>query len=404
MKILILGAGPAGLAFANRICQLGIDDVLILEKEAEAGGLCRSKLVDGFSLDIGGGHFLDVRNHEVTDFLFKFMSEDEWNTFERDSRIELNGGIISYPIEANIWQLGIDEQVAYLKSIACAGCNSGTEKPEGFVDWIYWKLGNEIADNYMIPYNQKIYCDHLEKLGTYWLEKLPNVSFEDTLRSCLEKKAYGRVPGHAKFFYPKKHGYGELWLRMADALGSRVKYNQSVSGIDFEKKRVFTEGGDSFDADLIVTTIPWKELTDNKGMPSEIDRCRDKLKNNSIAIKYVEDKLDIPCHWIYCPDVNKSYHRILVRHNFLPGSKGYFTETNTLVKIESGGNEKLVHVNEYAYPLNTIEKPQAVSDLLGWAKKHGVIGLGRWGEHQHYNSDVTVEKAIKLAEEVAKGV
>ena len=29
--------------------------------------------------------------------------------------------------------------------------------PQKFVDWIYWKLGNKIAEDYMIPYNQKMF-------------------------------------------------------------------------------------------------------------------------------------------------------------------------------------------------------------------------------------------------------
>lgn len=57
MKYLILGAGAAGLTFANRLLQNGEMDFLILEKEAEAGGLCRSKCIDGYPLDIGGGAF-----------------------------------------------------------------------------------------------------------------------------------------------------------------------------------------------------------------------------------------------------------------------------------------------------------------------------------------------------------
>ena len=75
-KYLILGAGPAGLSFANRIMQLGENDFVVLEKEQEPGGLCRSKDVDGAALDIGGGHFLDVRRKEVNDFLFEFMPEE----------------------------------------------------------------------------------------------------------------------------------------------------------------------------------------------------------------------------------------------------------------------------------------------------------------------------------------
>ncbi|HOO28457.1 MAG TPA: NAD(P)-binding protein [Lachnospiraceae bacterium] len=78
MKYLILGAGPAGLSFANRLLQNGETDFLVLEKESEAGGLCRSKYVGGGPLDIGGGHFLDVRNQEVLDFLFPFMPKTEW--------------------------------------------------------------------------------------------------------------------------------------------------------------------------------------------------------------------------------------------------------------------------------------------------------------------------------------
>ena len=38
--------------------------------------------------------------------------------------------------------------------------------------------------------------------------------------------------------------------------------------------------------------------------------------------------------------------------------------------------------------------------LLDWASGKKVIGLGRWGEWEHFNSDVTVLRALKLAEEL----
>ena len=190
MRFLILGAGPAGLTVANRLKQIGEGNFLVLEKETEAGGLCRSIDVDGFPFDVGGGHFLDVRRPNVNKFLFSFMPEEEWNKYDRNSCIMVNNNIINYPIEANIWQMQIEDQVEYLKSIAVAGCNLGIKMPEDFVDWIYWKLGQKIAKDYMIPYNQKMFCKALNELGTYWLEKLPNVSFEETLLSCLTKKAY----------------------------------------------------------------------------------------------------------------------------------------------------------------------------------------------------------------------
>ena len=180
--------------------------------------------MDGSPFDIGGGLFVDVRRPHVNEFLFEFMPEQEWNKYDRDSRIVVNGNVVNHPIEANIWQMKIEDQVVYLKSIAVAGCNIGTPMLEAFVDWIYWKLGSKVAEDYMIPQNQKMFSKELNQLGTYWIDKLPNVSFEETLLSCLTKKAYGTQPGHTQFYFPKKYGYGELWLRMADVIKDNIEY------------------------------------------------------------------------------------------------------------------------------------------------------------------------------------
>lgn len=46
VKWLILGAGPSGLTFANCLLDVGETNFVVLEAEAEAGGLCRSVQVD----------------------------------------------------------------------------------------------------------------------------------------------------------------------------------------------------------------------------------------------------------------------------------------------------------------------------------------------------------------------
>ncbi len=398
MKYLILGAGPSGLTVANKLKQKGITDFLVLEKEKTAGGLCRSVNVDGSPFDIGGGHFLDVRRQNVNEFLFSFLPENEWIKFDRDSKIVVNENVINHPIEANIWQMKIDDQIEYLKSISLAGCNIGMPMPEMFTDWIYWKLGAKVAEDYMIPYNQKMFDKELNQLGTYWLEKLPNVSFEQTLRSCLEKKAYGTQPGHAQFYYPKNYGYGEVWLRMADAIKNNIEFDKQVTEIDFTTRMVTTSDGKKYYADTIITTIPWLEFTNFIGMPSEIKESIKKLKFSSIQTKYFPKNLDTTSHWIYYPDPKLSYHRILVRHNFCRNSNGYWTETNSERINMEETNNNFSYMNQYAYPLNTIEKPEIMKKLLCWSKVNGVIGLGRWGEHEHYNSDVVVDLAIKLAD------
>lgn len=400
-KYIILGAGPAGLTFANLLKQHKENSFVVLEAMETAGGLCRSKEIDGFPLDTGGGHFLDVRRPKVNNFLFHFMPENEWNLFTRNSKINYRGTLIDHPFEANIWEMDIESQIDFLKSIATAGCNRGAKMPENFVDWIYWKLGDKIAEEYMIPYNKKIFSDNLNDLGTYWLDKLPNVSFEDTLRSCLEHKAFGEEPGHAKFYYPKKYGYGEIWCRMADEIRQHIVYQMPVDRIDFEQGIVSCIDESTFSGENIVTTIPWAEFKDITGIPEKIKKSINRLKYSSIEIKYYPEMLNTDAHWIYYPAKELEYHRVLVRHNFCPNSKGYWTETN-MERVSSTPREN-AFVNQYAYPLNTVDKREIMNNLIMWAERYKIYPLGRWGEHQHYNSDVTVLKAMELFERLEGG-
>ena len=400
VKYIILGAGPSGLAFAETLKDKGEDSFLILEKEAEAGGLCRSVMVDGSPFDIGGGHFLDVKRQEVNDLLFRFLPEEEWNLFERDSRIQTKDFVVGHPFEANIWQMPLEKQVEYLESIAKAGCNSNEPMPEKFIEWITWKLGDKIAKDYMIPYNKKMFADELDELGTYWLSKLPDVSFKETLLSCLTGKAHGTQPGHAKFYYPKKYGYGEVWLRMAEAMKEHMVYNCCVTELDCDSRVIICADGRSYQAEIIVTTIPWNSFTTIKNMPQDLTEDIKKLKSSAIETRYREENLDTEAQWIYYPEEELPYHRILVRHNFCENSKGYWTETRKeRVELFDKEDKAYRYMNEYAYPLNTIDKPQIMERLLTFTKSKQIYGLGRWGEHNHYNSDVTVERAMNLAKE-----
>lgn len=400
-KYLILGAGPAGLAFARTLLDRGETSFLVLEKEDEAGGLCRSTMVDGSPLDIGGGHFLDVRRPKVNELLFRFLPKEEWTLFERDSRIEVDQVTIGHPFEANIWQMPLERQVDYLESIAKAGCNSEVQMPEKFVDWITWKLGDQIAKDYMIPYNKKMFADELNELGTYWLEKLPDVSFKETLLSCLTHKPYGTQPGHAQFYYPKEYGYGEVWLRLADSMKEHMVYHCPVVEMNCETKIVTGGNGETYQAEKIITTIPWTSFQKIDNLPEDLSEGIISLKSSAVEVRYCPDNMDTEAQWIYYPDEKLPYHRILVRHNFCQGSKGYWMETRKeRVDMFKPDDSAYRYLNEYAYPLNTIQKPQIIDGLLAFMKEKQIFGLGRWGEHNHYNSDVTVERAMDLAEEL----
>jgi protoporphyrinogen oxidase len=392
-EFVILGGGPTGLSVARTLIDLGVpsSSVLVLERESEPGGLCRSKIVDGYPVDIGGGHFLDTRNETALEFLFRFMPESEWNKFTRNSQIDLAGLMIDYPLEANLWQLPLDRQVDYLESIAKAGVVSGEEMPKDFESWVRWKFGTAIAEDYMLPYNRKIWSMDLDLLGIYWLYKLPDVSFRDTLKSCLASRPEGSLPAHGTFYYPKNFGYGEVWKRIADSLEISMEVNFEIKLIDIEKLIINGE----IKARNLVSTIPWSYWNKVAKLPDEITHQIEKLEHVSIDVSYHKDDLNTDSHWIYLPDEEIPEHRLLVRSNFISGSPGYWKETNSKRTKDPSG---ITFRNEHAYPVNTVGKPEAISAIVEWAHGKNIYPAGRWGLWEHMNSDIAVSQGIRTAE------
>lgn len=397
-KYVILGAGPSGLSFAHTLLNGGEDSLLVIEKEAVAGGLCRSADVDGAPLDIGGGHFLDLKRKEVLELVFQFMPREEWREYDRISKIRIRGHELDHPLEANLWQLPVADQVDFLESIAQAGAVRGEPQPERFEEWITWKLGRRIAEEYMLPYNRKIWSMDLNDLGIYWLYKLPNVSFRETLQSCLEGKAFGSLPAHATFLYPKDHGYGEVWRRMGEALGSRIRLNTPVASVDIANRVINGE----IQAEHIISSIPWTFWPRFADVPAPIASEIAKLRHIGVDVDYVAETDPTPAHWVYAPDETLSHHRLLCRSNFVEDSRGYWTETNSVRSqpLAPGGFR---HRNDFAYPLNTLGKPEAVDAIQSWANSKSIFGLGRWGTWEHMNSDVATSLGIAAGRRALAG-
>lgn len=393
MKYLILGAGPAGLVAANLLMDRGEDSFLVLEKEERAGGLCRSEGIGGFPLDIGG-HFLDARVSEAQKYILRFMPMEEWNSYSRATKIDMYGVIIDNPIEAHIWQLPLKNQVEYIKSVAYAGVNTGKQMPEDFVNWIYWKLGQKIADEYMLPYNKKMFGRYLNQLGTYWMNKLPSVNLDDTILSCLEHKMHGKYPAHTEFLYPKKYGFGEVWNRMEERVKEHVEYNTLITKLDCLEKKV----NDYYQADVIINTIPWTEFTAITNCSENVATYCKTLSYTSLEVKYFSENISENYQWIYYPDLALPYHRKFFRANYLEGASGGYFETN-LERVVSS-DEGWKYVNKYAYPCNTIDKPEKIQKILHEMEKYNIFGVGRWGEWEHLNADVVVEHVRRLFQRI----
>ena len=98
---LIVGAGISGLAYA---AALSHDDYLVIEKENQMGGYCRTIYKDDYVWDYSG-HFFHFQRPNIRDFVIGSMAKEEILKVFKNTQIYYNGILVDYPFQMNIHQL-----------------------------------------------------------------------------------------------------------------------------------------------------------------------------------------------------------------------------------------------------------------------------------------------------------
>ena len=403
---IIIGAGITGITLCKKLREKGITNILVLEKNAMPGGLCRTVNCDGHVLDIGGGHFFHTKHQEIFDYVFRYLSEDQFNYYQRVSKIEIEQQTIDYPIESNVWQLPEEKQIEYLISIIRNGEAEGKKEPENYEQWIRWKLGDKICDEYMEPYNVKLWGVEPKQMDIDWLYKIPRVKVQEILKYSLERKQdVNKFPAHIHFYYPKHNGFQSI----VDALvQDELKYivcNEPVTNMQYTNQHWLING--KYESENVINTTPWNDLYDTLGSPVNLKADFDKIQYNKLMVSLYEKKYQHDWHWRYIPDINKSYHREFYIHNFAEDSKedGIYTETNTSRMHLSNiyENEKPIYSykTDAAYPIPVIGHTDAIQHILDYYRTMKLFGVGRWGQHEYQNADVSMYEAIKFVDALA---
>ncbi|HMC82602.1 MAG TPA: NAD(P)-binding protein, partial [Candidatus Polarisedimenticolia bacterium] len=150
---LILGAGLAGLSAAYH---LPARDTLVIEKEQEVGGLCRSREVEGFVFDCTG-HLLHLREGAIRDLVLSLLPA-AFRSVERRSLIFSKGVYTGYPFQANTHGLPTEVirecVVGFVESLMRRGRDPN--EPNDFREWTLATFGQGIARHFMFPYNEKL--------------------------------------------------------------------------------------------------------------------------------------------------------------------------------------------------------------------------------------------------------
>jgi protoporphyrinogen oxidase len=72
--VIIIGAGPAGLAAAYELSKEGIQS-FVIEKTGTVGGIARTETYKGFHFDIGGHRFF-TKMEEINQLWYEMLGDD----------------------------------------------------------------------------------------------------------------------------------------------------------------------------------------------------------------------------------------------------------------------------------------------------------------------------------------
>lgn len=402
---LIIGGGITGVATGRRLQQLGKENFIILEGYSQAGGLCRTVEVDGHVLDIGGGHVLHSRFPEVLDWIFEHIPKSEFNTFQTKVLIDLEGHPIEFPIELNLWQLPVDLQVEYLHSyLTASGQNI---QYENFESWIRNYLGDKIAENYMIPYNNKLWCMDISKLNTDWLIKIPDTNIKLVLKSIIERNSNftEQVVSHRSFYYPKRGGFQTVFDAILEKIKNKVVLNTDVSKLEYINEEGIWLIDGKFKARKVINTAPWTRL-EIKLNGFDFESEFENLEHLSDVISlWQREPYSHDAHWMYIPSENVEQHREFYIHNYAPHSKpgGVMTDINRVRWLKNNKQWKAgvpLYENEniFAYPVPTKNYKDSMIRILNYSRDYNLFGIGRWGQWQYFNTDQCIKQVLEFLE------
>lgn len=318
--VIVLGAGLTGLSAAYH---LGVPS-LVIEREAEVGGLARTHSEDGFTFDCTG-HLLHLRDPRIKS-LVEALLPRTFARHERRALVYSSGVFTPYPFQANLHGLPPDVVKECVSGFVEAEVRRAREgEPDlgsiGFRDWAERTFGSGIANHFLLPYNAKLWRADLDDIECGWVSwSIPR----PTLREILDGAFGATVRGlgyNPTFLYPRRGGISVLPEALARK-GAEVWLNETVVTVDAAARTVQLSGGRMARYERLVSTLPLDLLLRiSRGLPPELPGIGEQLR----AVRVLNLSLGVDrqgisgAHWIYFPESEYSFYRVGFPSNLSDG-------------------------------------------------------------------------------------
>ena len=399
MKAIILGAGITGLSMAQLLRQ-NHHDVIILEKDAQIGGIAKTKQINGITYHPIGGHCFNSKFPEVMSFVFNILPENQWHKVTRHSTINLGEYEVNYPIEFSIQQIYQQDKTLAYKIIEDFLSTSDDGQYNNLECWFRKKFGNTLSDLYFIPYNTKIWGRKVSDMSSSWVEdKLPipnKQMFMDGLLSPMRDT----MP-HSWFYYPNSNDQSTF----INALAKDITIYTNTPAKIIEKNDNLWKVNNLYEADIIISTIPLNVLPSIiKNAPSTIVSEAKKLKYNKIS-NVIWESQPTDKTWTYQPLDTTMFHRYIHIGNFFKPTQHY-TITETIgersyeeMVIQGKSDSFLLkpidyNVSDHAYVIYDENRNTAVAKIQAYLQTIGLFSIGRFGQWEYFNMDICIKQAM----------
>jgi protoporphyrinogen oxidase len=414
-KYLIVGAGISGLSFANFLRD---DNYLILEKENEVGGLCRTIRKGNFIWDYAG-HFFHFKDDEMKKFFYDNMKHDNIISQNKNTKILYKNSLIDYPFQLNIHQLDKDEFIDCLYDLYT---KKEKESYNNFLDMVYGKFGKAIVEKFLKPYNEKLYACNLNSLDQDAMGRFfPYANIDQIIKNMKKSED---ISYNNKFIYPEK-GAGSFLDSLYNNLDkSKIKLSTEIKTIDLTNKKAITNKNQIIYYDYLINTSPLNKFTllfnDNIN-----NNLRKELSYNKVLVFNLgfKNNCNQKEHWIYIPDKSINYYRIGFYNNILNAEKlsmyieiGFGKDEKidiekqlnlTLENLRKIGIIKNNELEDYtsiiidpAYVHITKESNKKIKEYMLYLNSNNIYSIGRYGAWTYCSMEDCMLESKKLCEKL----
>ena len=429
-KIIIVGAGPAGLTAAWEAEKFGYK-TLILESTSQVGGISRTVERDGWRFDIGGHRFF-TKVDLVNKIWDEILDKDDFLLRPRMSRIYYKKKFFDYPLKPlnALSNLGLFESIACVISYIFVRIFPPKDQ-NNFENWVAARFGWRLYNIFFKTYTEKVWGIEANKIGSDWAsQRIKNLSLSKAILNAFFKDKSDEVITTLidEFKYPK-FGPGMMWETAYSKLtnkGHKIVLNSKVKKIekyDTNSYKVILESGDVFEAEHVITSMPLASLpsTIYPNEDKETKLSGESLKfRDFLSVALVLDVEDaFPDNWIYIHEPEVKVGRIqnygswspyLIKEGMTCLGLEYFVNENDnmwnssdddlielakreleYLKIIDTGKIKNGYVVRMpkAYPVYDLEYQQNITVIRRWLENNhaNIHPIGRNGMHRYNNQD-----------------